>query len=97
MRTFDIVLKKMHCPCVNRFDGDIVLVQFDLTIRTKVVMIQQKYEAITGVNYRADTKRFKLFEFSTQGSFKHVGDDVNYPETKIVCFEPLLMKIIRRK
>ena len=29
-----------------------------LTIRTKVVMIQQKYETITEVNYRADTKRF---------------------------------------
>ena len=45
----------------------IVLVQIDLmgifswyrfTIRTKVVMIQQKYVAITGVNYRAGTKRF---------------------------------------
>ena len=31
---------------------------YGLTIRTKVVMIQQKYEAITGVNYRADSKRF---------------------------------------
>ena len=53
MQTFDIVLKKMHRPSVNRFDGAIFL-----TIRTKVMMIKQKYEAITGVNYRADTKRF---------------------------------------
>ena len=40
----------------NRFDGDIFLAW--LTIRTKVVLIQQKYEAINGVNYRADKKQF---------------------------------------
>ena len=28
---------------------------YGLTIRTKVVMTQQKYEAITGVHHRADT------------------------------------------
>ena len=32
---------------------------YGLTIRTEVVtIIQQKYEEITGVNYRTDTKRF---------------------------------------
>ena len=31
---------------------------YGVTIRTKVVIIQQKYEAITGVNYRVDTKGF---------------------------------------
>ena len=29
MQTFDIVLKKIHRPSVNRFDGDIFLVRFD--------------------------------------------------------------------
>ena len=44
VQTFDIVLKKIHRPSVNRFDGDISWYGF--TIRTKVV-IQQKYEGIT--------------------------------------------------
>ena len=29
MQTFDIVLNKIHCPSVDRFDGDIFLVRFD--------------------------------------------------------------------
>ena len=57
MQTFDIVLKKIHGPGVNRFDETFSC--YGLTITTKV-MIQQKYEAITGVNYRADMKRFTL-------------------------------------
>ena len=32
---------------------------YGLAIRTKVVMIQQNYEAITGVNYRADKERVR--------------------------------------
>ena len=35
-----------------------ILSWYGITIGAKVVMIQQNYEAITGVNYRADTKRF---------------------------------------
>ena len=31
---------------------------YGLTIRTKLVMIQQKYEEITRVIYQADTERF---------------------------------------
>ena len=29
MQTFDIVLKKVHCSSVNRFDGDIFLARFN--------------------------------------------------------------------
>ena len=29
MQTFDIALKKIHRPSVNRFDGAIFLVRFD--------------------------------------------------------------------
>ena len=38
--------------------GKSIFIRYGLTIRTKMVMIQQMYEVITRVNYRADRKQF---------------------------------------
>ena len=48
----------MHFPSVSQFNGNIFLVLYGLTITTKVEMMQQNYDVITGANYRADTEDF---------------------------------------
>ena len=52
MQTFDVVLKKIHRPGVNRFDGVILFFGKGWTIGTKVWMIQHQ----TDSKYGADTK-----------------------------------------
>ena len=56
MQTFDIVSKNTSPKCKSIQRG----YSFGnvLIIRTKLVMIQQNYYLIDGVNYRAYTKRF---------------------------------------
>ena len=55
MQTFDI-LPKIHHPGVNQFDR--VISGTVLAFRTLKGMVQQNYNAVDGVNYSADMKRF---------------------------------------
>ena len=81
MQTFDIMLK-IHRPSVNRFDKDIFLVRFNHS--NQVVMIQQKYGAITGVNYRVDTKRFTHRRCKKLTSSQFLDDAKNNIMSKIL-------------
>ena len=57
---------------------------YALTIRTKVTMIQQNYKTITGVNYRADTKRFTHRRCKNLTSCQFLDDAKNNIMSKIL-------------